>query len=55
MSVRVVSLAPYDTDLGAYLNRGGRYPQPYPVGIGADFSGIVGKVGVNVDGWQADA
>ena len=54
MSARVVSLAPYDADLDVYLNRGGRYPQPYLVGVGADFSGIVDKVGVNVDGWQAD-
>ena len=52
VTVRVVSFAPYGTDLGVYLNRGGRYPQAYPVGIGADFSGTIEQVGVNVDGWQ---
>ncbi|NQV82017.1 MAG: alcohol dehydrogenase catalytic domain-containing protein [Alphaproteobacteria bacterium] len=52
VTVRVVSFAPYGTDLGVYLNRGGRYPQPYPVGIGADFSGVIEKVGAAVIGWQ---
>lgn len=52
VTVRVVSFAPYGTDLGVYLNRGGRYPQPYPVGVGADFSGIIDKVGAKVAGWQ---
>jgi NADPH:quinone reductase-like Zn-dependent oxidoreductase len=50
-TIRFVSLALYGTDLGVYLNRGGRYPQSYSVGTGVDFSGIVDKVGVNVDGW----
>jgi len=52
VTVRVVSYAPYGTDLGVYLNRGGRYPQPYPVGIGADFSGVIEKVGSEVEGWR---
>lgn len=52
VTVRVVSFAPYGTDLGVYLNRGGRYPQPYPVGIGADFSGVIEQVGEGVSGWR---
>ncbi len=52
VTVRVVRYAPYGTDLGHYLNRDGRYPQPYPVGIGADFSGIIEKVGADVTGWR---
>lgn len=43
--VRVVRYAPYGTDLGAYKNEGGRYLKRYPVGVGADFSGIVEKLG----------
>lgn len=49
--VRVVCYAPYGTDLGVFLNRGGRYPQPYPVGMGADFSGVIAEVGADVDGF----
>lgn len=52
VTVRVMSYAPYGTDLGVYLNRGGRYPQPYPVGIGADFSGVIDRVGSDVTGWK---
>lgn len=43
--VRVVTYAPYGTDVGVYLNRGGRYVSEYPVGIGADFSGVVHAIG----------
>lgn len=46
--VRVVAYAPYGTDVGVYLNRGGRYVSEYPVGIGADFSGVVHAVGTGV-------
>ncbi len=46
--VRVVAYAPYGTDVGVYLNRGGRYVAEYPVGIGADFSGVVQEVGAGV-------
>ncbi len=46
--VRVIAYAPYGTDVGVYLNRGGRYVSRYPVGIGADFSGIVAAVGPDV-------
>jgi len=48
--VRVRAYAPYGTDLGVYLNRGGRYVSQYPVGIGADFSGIVAALGEGVEG-----
>ena len=48
--VRVMSYAPYGTDVGTYLNRHGRYVSAYPVGIGADFSGIVEACGPNVEG-----
>jgi threonine dehydrogenase-like Zn-dependent dehydrogenase len=46
--VRVVSYSPYGTDVGTYLNRYGRYVASYPVGIGADFSGIVERCGPGV-------
>jgi threonine dehydrogenase-like Zn-dependent dehydrogenase len=46
--IRVVRFAPYGTDLGVYLNRGGRYVKSYPVGLGADFSGVVEAVGAGV-------
>ncbi|WP_374408082.1 zinc-binding dehydrogenase [Pelagerythrobacter sp.] len=48
--VRVVAYSPYGTDIGTFLNRGGRYVQQYPVGIGADFSGIVEELGPDVTG-----
>lgn len=47
--VRVMVYAPYGTDVGVYLNREGRYVTEYPVGIGADFSGVVAKVGPGVE------
>lgn len=47
--IRVAVYAPYGTDIGVYLNRGGRYVKQYPVGIGADFSGVVAAVGEGVD------
>lgn len=50
--VRVVRYAPYGTDLGAYKNEGGRYLKEYPVGIGADFSGVVEKIGHAVAGFS---
>jgi len=46
--IRVVRFSPYGTDVGVYLNRGGRYVQSYPVGIGADFGGVVEAVGNEV-------
>jgi threonine dehydrogenase-like Zn-dependent dehydrogenase len=46
--VRVMAYAPYGTDVGVYLNRYGRYVSQYPVGIGADFSGIVHAIGEGV-------
>jgi len=46
--VRVAAYAPYGTDIGVYRNRGGRYVTDYPIGIGADFSGIVAAVGKDV-------
>jgi len=49
--VRVVCYAPYGTDLGAYKNEGGKYLKSYPVGIGADFSGVIESVGSNVQGF----
>ncbi len=48
--VRVMTYAPYGTDVGTYLNRHGRYVSAYPVGIGADFSGIVEACGPEVGG-----
>ncbi|QVM83629.1 zinc-dependent alcohol dehydrogenase [Novosphingobium decolorationis] len=48
--VQVMAYAPYGTDVGTYLNRGGRYVKSYPVGIGADFSGIVAQLGAGVEG-----
>jgi len=50
--VRVMAYSPYGTDVGTYLNKGGRYVSEYPVGIGADFSGIVEKCGPGVDNVQ---
>ena len=50
--VRVVRYAPYGTDIGTYLNRGGRYVRDYPVGLGADFSGVVEEVGSAVSGFE---
>lgn len=50
--VRVVRYAPYGTDLGAYKNEGGRYVKEYPSGIGADFSGIIERVGHTVTGFD---
>jgi threonine dehydrogenase-like Zn-dependent dehydrogenase len=46
--VRVIAYSPYGTDIGTYLNRYGRYVQSYPVGIGADFSGVVEACGPGV-------
>lgn len=46
--VRVVAYSPYGTDVGTYLNRYGRYVSAYPVGIGADFSGVVEACGPGV-------
>lgn len=48
--VKVVAYSPYGTDVGTFLNRGGRYVTEYPVGIGADFSGVVEELGPNVAG-----
>lgn len=47
--VRVMAYSPYGTDVGTYLNKGGRYVSEYPVGIGADFSGVVEACGAGVD------
>ncbi len=49
--VRVVSYAPYGTDIACYLNRQGRYVSSYPTGVGADFSGTVHEVGSSVPGF----
>ena len=46
--VRVVAYSPYGTDIATYLNRQGRYVTAYPVGIGADFSGVVERCGPGV-------
>lgn len=48
--VQVKAYAPYGTDVGTYLNRHGRYVAQYPVGIGADFSGVVAALGEGVSG-----
>lgn len=48
--VRVARYAPYGTDVGTYLNRDGRYVTEYPVGVGADFSGVVEAIGEQVTG-----
>lgn len=48
--VAVKAYAPYGTDVGTYLNRYGRYVAQYPVGIGADFSGVVAALGEGVEG-----
>jgi threonine dehydrogenase-like Zn-dependent dehydrogenase len=45
----VVAYAPYGTDVGVYLNRHNRYVSAYPVGFGADFSGVVAELGPGVD------
>ena len=50
--VRVVRFAPDGTDIGVYLNRGGRYVDSYPTGIGADFSGVIEEVGEGVTGFS---
>ena len=50
--VRVVCYAPYGTDLGAYKNETGTYVKDYPVGIGADFSGVIESVGSAVLGFE---
>lgn len=50
--VAVKAYAPYGTDVGTYLNRHGRYVAQYPVGIGADFSGVVAALGEGVTGLQ---
>ena len=47
--VRVAAYSPYGTDVGHFIDRGGRYEQHYPVGVGADFSGVVEKLGSEVD------
>ena len=44
--------APYGTDLGAYRNETGRYIKEYPTGIGADFSGVIEKIGAAVQGFE---
>ncbi len=49
--VRVIAYSPYGTDVGTYLNRYGRYVTSYPVGIGADFSGVVDRCGPGVTGF----
>ena len=46
--VRVIAYGPYGTDVGHYLDRDDRYVDDYPIGIGADFSGIVAKIGAAV-------
>jgi len=48
--VRVMRYSPYGTDVGTYLNRYGRYVTAYPVGIGADFSGVIEALGSDVTG-----
>jgi threonine dehydrogenase-like Zn-dependent dehydrogenase len=48
--VQVVAYAPYGTDVGVYLNKQGRYVSEYPVGVGADFSGVVAALGEGVRG-----
>ena len=48
--VKVMAYAPYGTDVGTYLNKGGRYVKDYPVGIGADFAGVVAGLGEGVEG-----
>lgn len=50
--VRVMAYSPYGTDVGTYLNKGGRYVSQYPVGIGADFSGVVERCGKGVTNVQ---
>lgn len=50
--VRVMRYAPYGTDVGTYLNRYGRYVSSYPVGIGADFSGVIEALGPGVTGLE---
>lgn len=49
--VKVMRYAPYGTDLGAYLNKGGHYVKDYPTGIGADFSGTIAAIGSGVFGF----
>jgi len=51
--VQVICYSPYGTDLGAYLNQDRRYIKSYPVGIGADFSGVISSVGKKVAGFVA--
>lgn len=48
--VRVMVYAPYGTDVNTYLNSHGRYVSQYPVGIGADFSGVIEVCGPGVLG-----
>ena len=51
--VRVMRYSPYGTDVGTYLNRYGRYVAAYPVGIGADFSGVIEALGPDVTGLKS--
>jgi len=46
--LQVARFAPYGTDIGTFLNRGGCYGTKYPFGLGADFSGTVAALGSNV-------
>lgn len=46
--VKVIAYAPYGTDVGVFLNRDGRYVKQFPVGVGADFSGVVAAIGSGV-------
>lgn len=48
--VRVMVYAPYGTCVNTFLNRHGRYVSDYPVGIGADFSGVIAVCGPGVTG-----
>ena len=50
--VRVVRFSPYGTDLDLYT-ADGRKTSKYPIGVGADFAGIVDSVGANVRHFQA--
>jgi threonine dehydrogenase-like Zn-dependent dehydrogenase len=50
--VRIVRFAPYGTDINVYQGDPRLPPPRYPMGIGADLSGVIAKVGPGVHGFQ---
>jgi threonine dehydrogenase-like Zn-dependent dehydrogenase len=51
VTVRVLRSSPYGTDVEFYRGADLRHQPPYPVGLGADFAGVVEAVGPGVEGY----